>query len=192
MKQENEDFEDFKTTPEKAEDILNKEKPLRRMENRAYSRLMHSLFEKIESLHSKGFCFTQICNAFEKSGILPEHSNPYCFRQAFYRERIRRAKEEELMCALEDESNDESKDERTTSGKEAIRVSDMAKAKTISQTSVTQTPTIIALKAAKVLITQDDDEDAARKARVRRLTDTRMNTGLGIITKHSDGSFDFD
>jgi hypothetical protein len=85
------------------------------------------------------------------------------------------------------------KDERITSGKEAIKVPEMAKAKMILQTPTTQMPTIIAPKTTKVLTTHiDDDEEAARKARVRKLTSTTVNTGLGTITKHSDGSFDFD
>jgi hypothetical protein len=87
--------EDFDAAMEKAESVLGEEA-------RAYSKAMRSVFVKVEKLRSKGFSFVQICAACEKSGILPKNANPYCFRQAFRRERARLLAEGELVKLIAD------------------------------------------------------------------------------------------
>ena len=89
---------------EKAENILGEEAPLTRKDTRAYSKAIRSVFARIEKLRSKGFSFVQICAACEKSGILPKDANPYCFRQAFRRERARLLAEGELAKQISDGS----------------------------------------------------------------------------------------
>jgi hypothetical protein len=96
--------EDYGAAMEKAESILGEEAPLARKGARSYSKAIRPVFERIEKLHSKGFSFVQICVACEKSGILPENANPYCFRQAFRRERARLLAEDELTKFIADGS----------------------------------------------------------------------------------------
>jgi hypothetical protein len=96
--------EDYDAAMEKAENILGEEAPLTRKEPRAYSKAIRSVFERVAKLRSKGFSFVQICAACEKSGILPKNANPYCFRQAFRRERARLLAEGELAKLIADGS----------------------------------------------------------------------------------------
>jgi DNA-binding transcriptional MerR regulator len=96
--------EDYGAAMEKAESILGEGAPLTRKDTRAYSKAIRSVFARIERLRSKGFSFVQICAACEKSGILPNDANPYCFRQAFRRERARLLAEGELAKQIADGS----------------------------------------------------------------------------------------
>ena len=96
--------EDYGAAMEKAENILGEEAPLTRKDTRAYSKAIRPVFARIERLRSKGFSFVQICAACEKSGILPKDANPYCFRQAFRRERARLLAEGELAKQIADGS----------------------------------------------------------------------------------------
>jgi hypothetical protein len=104
--------EDYGSAMEMAENILDEEAPLTRKEARAYSKALRSVFARVEKLRSKGFSFVQICAACEKSGILPKNANPYCFRQAFRRERARLLAEGELAEQIADGSG--------TAGKTAV------------------------------------------------------------------------
>ena len=96
--------EDYGAAMEKAENILGEEAPLTRKDTRAYSKAIRSVFARVEKLRSKGFSFVQICAACEKAGILPNDANPYCFRQAFRRERARLLAEGELAKQIADGS----------------------------------------------------------------------------------------
>jgi hypothetical protein len=96
--------EDYGAAMEMAENILGEEAPLTRKETRSYSKALRSVFARVEKLRSKGFSFVQICAACEKSGILPKGANPYCFRQAFRRERARLLAEGELAKLIADGS----------------------------------------------------------------------------------------
>jgi hypothetical protein len=96
--------EDYGAAMEMAENILGEEAPLTRKEACAYSKALRSVFARVEKLRSKGFSFVQICAACEKSGILPKGANPYCFRQAFRRERVRLLAEGELAKLIADGS----------------------------------------------------------------------------------------
>ena len=58
----------------------------------SYSRTVFLAFEKIRSLRERRISFARICGSFEISGMLPENANPHSFRQAYARERARRAK----------------------------------------------------------------------------------------------------
>ena len=94
--------EDYGAAMEKAENIMGEEAPLTRKDTRAYSKAIRPVFARVERLRAKGFSFVQICAACEKSGILPKDANPYCFRQAFRRERARLLAEGELAKQIAD------------------------------------------------------------------------------------------
>jgi hypothetical protein len=101
--------EDYGAAMDTAENILGEEVPRTRKEARAYSKVLRSVFPRVERLRSKGFSFVQICAACEKSGILPKNANPHCFRQAFRRERTRLLAEGELAKLIADGSVTEGK-----------------------------------------------------------------------------------
>jgi hypothetical protein len=162
------DLDDFEAANERIEEILQNETPLNRKGGHIHSDTAKKFFGKIESLRRRGFSFIQLCVAFEKAGLLPENSNPYSLRQAFLREMARRAKAEELL-------------KEVKKGGEAEET-----------VSVNAAPPVRAAGAAK----KENGGAAARnesgEERVRRLTGTVVDTGLGKIVKHSDGSFEYN
>jgi hypothetical protein len=130
-----------------------------------YSRAIFSAFEKIASLREKGVEYARICKSFETAGLLPENANLHSFGQAFRREKARR-------------------DKYAKSTKTPIpEKSDRGTAKNTADSP---------LKAHKSAeeATKAGDE-AADKEWIRKLTGTTVDTGLGKIIKHSDGSFEF-
>jgi DNA-binding transcriptional MerR regulator len=167
--------EDYNAAMDTAENILNEEAPLTRKESRAYSKALRSVLARVEKLRSKGFSFVQICAACEKSGILPKNANPYCFRQAFRRERARLLAETELAKLLADGSGTEEK--AAVPSPKANTPDSMPAAKTTgAQSNRARAP----------------DKEAAEKEWIRKQTSVTVDTGLGKIIKHSDGSFSFD
>jgi hypothetical protein len=162
------DLDDFEAANERVEEILRNEAPLNRNGGHVHSDTAKKFFDKIESLRRRGFSFIQLCGAFEKAGILPENSNPYSLRQAFLREAARRAKAEELLAEVK-------------KGGE-----------TDAAVSANATPPVRTADTAK----QENGGTAAKnesgEERVRRLTGTVVDTGLGKIVKHSDGSFEYN
>jgi hypothetical protein len=133
---------------------------------RCYSRAASSAFEKIASLREKGIGYVRICKAFESSGLLPENADPHSLGQAFRREKTRRGK----IAAKTPPS--ERSDRDTVKKADALP---WKADKTIEKTVP---------EAAKV------GNDATEKEWIRKLTGTTVDTGLGKIIKHSDGSFD--
>jgi hypothetical protein len=167
--------EDYGAAMDTAENILNEEAPLTRKESRVYSKALRPLFARVEKLRSKGFSFVQICAACEKSGILPENANPYCFRQAFRRERARLLAEGELAKLIADGSGIVEK---------AVAPPPMAD-------TPTRTPFMKAVEPQNTLAPTQGD-GAAEKEWIREQTSTTVKTRQGKITKNSDGSFDYD
>jgi hypothetical protein len=164
--------EDYGAAMDMAENILDEEAPLTRKEARAYSKALRPVFVRVEKLRAKGFSFVQICAACEKAGILPKNANPYCFRQAFRRERARLFAEGELAKLLTDGSG-------TTE-----KAAPSPKADTPDRTSKTA--------SAQNNQARAPDKEAAEKEWIRKHTSTTVNTGLRKITNNADGSFDYD
>jgi hypothetical protein len=156
-------LDDFEAASERVEEILRNETPLNRKGGHIHSDTAKKFFGRIKSLRGRGFSFIQLCAAFEKAGILPEESNPYSLRQAFLREAARRDKAEELLKAVKD-----------TASEEAAAPSPKADMPVSASGGET----------AK--------DEAAEKEWIRKQLSTPVDTGLGKITKNSDGSFDYN
>jgi hypothetical protein len=136
--------------------------------------MMREHFAKVGKFHEGGFSFVQICAACEKAGLLPKGANPHCFRQTFRREHTRLEKSEEL--AKQFRETDSGIEEKSGLGK-ADQLSNAGR-------SVIKT-------ASEPAVPLPDDE-AAIKERIREITRTVVDTGLGKIVKHSDGSFEYN
>jgi hypothetical protein len=126
-------------------------------------------FAKIKTLRSRGFSFVQICKAYEQIGQLPKYSNPYSFRQAFLRELGRRNQSGELLKEVKKGTCD-------TEGESPPQ---------IPAVPVTEYRENNTMKAGI-------SDELTEEKRVEELTSSTVKTGLGKLTKHSDGSFDFD
>ncbi|MDR1578989.1 MAG: hypothetical protein LBS35_01420 [Synergistaceae bacterium] len=163
---------DFEAASERVEEILRNETPLNRKGGHVHSDTAKKFFGRIKSLRARGFSFIQLCGAFEKAGVLPEKSNPYSLRQAFLREMARRAKTEELLKAVKDTALEEAA-EPSPKANMPVRTQFMKAAK--SQNDLPLTP----------------DKETTEKEWIRKQTSTTIDTGLGKITKNSDGSFEF-
>jgi hypothetical protein len=128
-----------------------------------YSMTASAAFEKIALLRGKGMRFEKICAAFAKEGLLPNGAKPHSLSQAFLREKKRREK---------------------TTRTEAAGTARKSSAAEINRTAkFPQKP---------VPAAQDSGDDAAEKEWIRKQTSATVDTGLGRIIKHSDGSFSFD
>jgi hypothetical protein len=155
---------------EQVENAIKDEKPPGIKEECAYSDAVRRFFAKIKALRSRGFSFVQICKAYEKIGQLPRHSNPYSFRQAFLRESSRRTQDEELLKAVKDIPHE--------LGKETLP----------PPTSATPVAKAEKNNAEEAGI----NDELAGKKWIENMTSSTVNTGLGKLTKHANGSFDFD
>jgi hypothetical protein len=166
-------LDDIEAANERIEEILQNETPLDRKGGHVHSDTAKKFFGKIKSLRGRGFSFIQLCGAFEKAGLLPEKSNPYSLRQAFFRESARRAKAEELLKAIRDTALEE---ETAPSSK-----ADAPALTQLMKTANHQNNPVPAL-----------DRETAEKEWIKKQTSTTVDTGLGKITKNSDGSFDYN
>jgi hypothetical protein len=166
-------LDDFEAANERIEEILRNEAPLNRKGGHVHSDTAKKYFSKIKSLRGRGFSFVQLCGAFEKAGLLPEKSNPYSLRQAFLREAARRARAEELLKAVRD-----------TVLEEAAMPSPKAN-------MPDRTPTAKAAAVQNSQARRPGKEDT-EKEWIQKQTSATVETGLGRITKNSDGSFDYE
>jgi hypothetical protein len=145
--------------------------PGKRRPDFSYARIARAAFEEIRELAAAGFSYAAICEAFETNGLLPEGSRPYSLSRAVRREWIRRQ-----------EHAKPAETERLV-GKPAGKKLDAAlpnppKAEPVKPDFGTP----------RTSLTEKEKE----KERVKALTGSAEETALGKITKHSDGSFDFD
>jgi hypothetical protein len=154
-----EESKDFKEAPARTDELLESETPLHRNINRTYSKTVRSAFEKVEKSRADGFSFTQICEAFEKAGLLPRQAHTHSFRQAFYREPKRRDREKELLRHIKDDAG-------------------VSKKETIPE-------------PPKAEPAKRNPTDGLAEG-IKSLTSSTEETALGTLTRHSDGSFDFD
>jgi hypothetical protein len=134
----------------------------------SYARVVRAAFEDIRGLMAEGFSYAVICEALERDGLLREGARPYSLSRALRREGIRRQKLAGLA--------------------QAVRFPDDADKKTrAAETS----PALH--EAAKPELENPNAKEKSREHEwVRKITDSTEETGLGKLTKHSDGSFDFD
>jgi hypothetical protein len=166
-------LDDFEAMNERIEGILRNVTPLNRKEGHVHSDTAKKFFGRIKSLRERGFSFVQLCGAFEKAGILPDKSNPYSLRQAFLRETARRAKAEELLKAIRDTALEET-------------AAQSPRANRPDGTPTAKTTGVQNSQAGRF------NKKDAEKEWIRKQTSTTVDTGLGRITKNSDGSFDYD
>jgi hypothetical protein len=131
-----------------------------------YSRAIFSAFEKIAPLREKGIGYARICKAFESFGLLPENADPHSLGQAFRREKARREKYSAKTPPSERSDRDTAKKAAASPWK-----ADKSIAKTAPEAA-------------------EAGNDATEKEWIRKLTGTTVDTELGKIIKHSDGSFE--
>jgi hypothetical protein len=136
--------------------------PGRQRADFSYARIARAAFEDIRALTASGFSYVAICKAFETNGLLPEGAAPYSLSRAVRREGIRRQKRIEPAKVERLEQNMEKK-------------LDVVKTST----------TVMSAQKPESGGTTPDEKTA-------KMAETKVNTGLGKLTKHADGSFDFD
>jgi hypothetical protein len=140
--------------------------PGRRRSGFSYARIARTAFDDIRELTAEGFSYAAICEAFETKGLLPEGSKPYSLSRAMRREGSRRQKRAAPVRGFAEKS----------AGKKL-------------DTAISNSPKLEPVKQSfgtPVMEKEKADE------KVKALTGSAEETALGKLTKHSDGSFDFD
>jgi hypothetical protein len=143
-----------------AADSLRKLPAIRRRGNVSYSLVVKAGYEEIRGLREDGYSYDLIREAFAQNGILPEHANPKALCNAFLREKKRREKR------------------------------GVQKHYTVKMTTTTGGDMNLPLTEAPAQEKQNLGDEAAEKERIRKMTSITVDTGLGTIVKHSDGTFD--
>jgi len=156
------------------ENILESEEPFYKSTDHVFSSLIPAAFEKITLLRDKGFSFVQICDAFVEAGFLPKNTNPKYFTQAFRREKERQKKMDKLLGMVKSGGKPPKKEEELIA-------------------SPTKKANSAATNSNKVAQNKGGEAEKTdqEKERVRKMTGTVVDTGLGKIIKHTDGSFEF-
>jgi hypothetical protein len=156
--------------PEKIVDAINQTldwikaegTPGRQRADFSYARIARLTFENIRELTALGFSYVTICRGFVINGLLPEGAEPCSLSRAMRREGIRRQKHIGPEKAERLGQNMEKK-------LDVVRMS----------------TTVISAEKPESGGTTSDEKTA-------KMAETTVNTGLGKLTKHTDGSFDFD
>jgi hypothetical protein len=145
--------------------------PGRRRSGSSYARIARSAFEDIRGLTAEGFTYAAICEAFEANGLLPKGSKPYSLSRAMRREGIRRQKSAEPV-------KSERLVDKIAGEKSDVAAPNPPKTEPVKQDfGAPRTPSMENEKAEKW---------------TKALAVPAVETALGKLTKHSDGSFDFD
>jgi hypothetical protein len=133
----------------------------------SYAYVARAVFEDIRGMTEEGFSYVDICEALEANGFLPEGSEPRNLGRAMRREKARR--------------------QRHTLAAETERIADSAGEK----------PGRDETRPAMQDIPKPEPEKTEPGGKPdghewRRIAGSTEETGLGKLTKHPDGSFDFD
>jgi hypothetical protein len=148
--------------------LRRKGTPGRQRADFAYARIARVAFDGICELMAEGFSYVTICKAFEANGLLPEGSKPYSLSRAVRREDMRRQKR-----AAPARSEQVLRD--ATKRMENVKTDSSDKG--VARTEP-ENPKF--------------SDHAEKIERIRKEDGFAVDTGLGKLTKHSDGSFDFD
>lgn len=178
-------LDDLEFSDERIEEVFEGETPRWKKGGYAYSNAAKRFYGKIRALRDRGFSFIQICDGFEKMGLLATGSKPYSLRQAFFREIARRNRTSELLREIRD---------GPPAGEQAREASPARKAPSVSENVKSiRTPNIApppARREPPSAATIPESEEAMQE-RIKRMTSSEINTGTGKIVKHHDGTFDY-
>jgi len=139
---------------------------VRRRKNVSYAIVVKVGYEEIRKLRNDGYSYDIICKMLSENGALDYNASPKNLCTAFLRETKRRF----------------SRVQESSSNRDASTVNIQAK-KTDSVTGIPNKA--IQNNIGETKITERESEQ------IRTATSTVVNTGLGEIIKHSDGSFDY-
>jgi hypothetical protein len=128
-----------------------------------YVKTVLEAFDEIQSLITKGVRFDRICEAFKASGLLPENAGVHSFRQAFRRERKKRRE-------------NSSSSQKMDSGKAVPALEALPKP------AADKSPGVEAAK---------NETRETEKERLKKMLGVEVDTGLGTIVKHADGTFEY-
>jgi hypothetical protein len=163
--------------------------PVRRRENAVYALAVKSGYGEIRKLREEGYSYEVICATLSEQGVLPIGASPKNFCSAFLRETKRREKR-----AMEADA----------SNRAEVRKSNAAGFKnTDSKTERPASPRIAASPDHGKLVVNPDNtfnirpsglskEDIDGIEKKIQLNDETYKHGMFNITKHSDGSFDYE
>jgi hypothetical protein len=142
---------------------VRKRAPIRRRNDVSYALVVKTGYDEILKLREDGYSYDVICEVFAEKGLFPNGANPKSFRSAFLRETNRRGKKPKAAIP------------------ENPSIAQKAAAPAVKTDSL-----------VKGVVPKPKDNKTPEEEWFRQQTSTTINTGLGRITKNSDGSFDYD
>jgi hypothetical protein len=171
-----------------------------------YALTVKAGYEEILGLRADGYSYDLICEAFAENGLLPESANSKTLCSAFLREKRRREKKARSSSAAKKEAApDPLKGEMVKPNFAAdLTEKKEIKAPTSAEETALRKLTYDGKKVPampaktgenspeKAVAGKEESIEATEKERVRKMTGSAEETALGKITRHSDGSFDFD
>jgi hypothetical protein len=174
----------LKEAVKEAVEAIRKTPPVQRRKNAIYSIAARTGYDDIRQLRADGYGYDVICEVFAEKGVLQPNASPKNLSSAFLREMKRR--EKRAMAA------------NTSNSAEAKKPTDMKAGNQVTQQKGTP-------DREKLIVNPDhtfnirpnglteSDVDAIEKKRVREMTGVKYKNAWGdTITKHTDGSFDFE
>jgi hypothetical protein len=164
------DAQNIREAVNDAAEFIRKSPPVQRRENITYALVVKSAYDLIQKLREEGYSYDVICRAFSEKGVLRTGANAKNFCSAFLREMRRREK----TAVRTDESKHMEK--------KKADVSSFGNASKGTEGSVTPQKQ-----------TNPENSETKKTGGKKLLNMPFYDTGTGVrITKHSDGSFDFD
>lgn len=142
---------------------VRKRAPVKRRNDVSYALVVKTGYDEILRLREDGYSYDIICEVFAENGLFPNGANPKSLRSAFFRETNRR--EKKLKAEI-------TKNQGTAQKAAASAIK-------------TDSP-------ANGIVVKPRDKEATEKEWFRQQTSAVVDTGLGKIIKHSNGSFDYD
>jgi hypothetical protein len=160
-----------------AADSVRKRPAGRKRANMSYSLTVKAGYEEILGLREDGYSYDLICEAFAENGLLPERANPKTLCSAFLREKKRREKKARLIGKVKKEAIPDTPNAEPAKPHFAADLTEKKEMKILAMPA----------KAGK-----EESIEGAKEELMRKLASPAEKTGLGKLTKYSDGSFDFD
>jgi hypothetical protein len=168
-----------------AVEAIRKTPPIQRRKNASYSIIVRTGYDDIKQLRADGYSYDVICEVFAEKGVLQPNANPKNLCSAFLREMKRR--EKRAMAANISNSTEAKKPTDIKAGNQATQqktaTQDRGKLVVNPDNTFNIRPTGLT----------ESDIEAIEKKRIRDMTSVTYKNSLGDkITKHTDGSFDFE
>lgn len=182
------DFQNMEAAIKNAADSVRKMPAVRKGSNVNYAIVVKFGYEEIKKLREEGYGYDIICKMFSENGLLCANANHKTFCTAFLRETRRRMPQADGRHPTMGTGN--APEKKTEANPLTARTSAVVPTHRTAGSSMG-----LEVKSANTPNTKPIAPDAISDSKeewLKRMSGKKVDTGLGIITKYTDGSFDYD